>query len=702
MANVLHIDGETRSTVDLKRAGAYVYFDDDNTDVWCVAYAMNNGPVGLWIPGEPVPAVIAAHIAMGGLCMAHNAAFERLMFLKILGPRYGWPVPGTRQWHCTMAMCLAMALPAGLDDACKVVKAPVRKDAAGARLMKQMAKPRRPRKDEDQNALLWWDDAGRRQRLHEYCRQDVEAERELHHRILPLSETEQRLWWLDQDINDRGVAVDVDLVDAAIELVEIAGERLDSEMRHITCGEVNGTTAINQLKAYLRDWHGIDCDDGLTKDRVEELLVREDLPAVAHRALELRAEGSKLSVTKAEALRAGLQADGRTRGLLQYHAANTGRWGGRRFQPQNLKRPAIKDIDTAIRIIKSRDLDFIRAAYDDVFGVIGDCVRGMVVAAKGHRFIVADYSNIEGRVLAWLADETWKLIAFRKYDAGDGPDLYNVTAAGILLKAVEAITDDERQAYGKVPELALGYGGGVGAFQTMAAGYGVEVAPLFGHLETTVSPDVFDRAEWGWESRGPASGLSYETFMAAEMIKLQWRSRHPHVTRFWEDLEDAAMSAIENPGQSFTVGVISFVVSGSALLMTLPSGRRLTYMFASIQRRKTQWTDENDDPVYKRTICYWAVDSETYRWCEHTTYGGKLAENASQAVARDVLAYRLFALEMMDYPIVLTVHDEAVAEVPVGFGSLSEFERLMTAPSTWMAGLPVVAKGWTGERYRKA
>ena len=704
MTDVLHIDGETRSPVDLIKAGLYVYFDDPDTDVWCVCYAMNNGEVGLWVPGMPVPPMIAAHIAMGGICIAHNAAFERIMFIKILGPRYGWPVPDLNQWRCTMAQCLAMAMPAALDDACRVVGAKHKKDAAGSRLMKQMAKPRKPRKDEDPTKLYWWDDEDRKRRLFAYCADDVRAERSLDALILPLRDEEQDLWCLDQIINDRGVAIDLALVTSAIGLVEQGKTVLDREMRKVTVGEVSSTSAINELKAWLRDWHGIDCSDGLAKDRIAELLIHADLPDTARKALELRSEGSKLSVTKAEALLRSTQADGRARGLLQYHAANTGRWGGRRFQPQNLKRPVIKDIETAIRLIKTGDYQLVAAAYDNVLGVIGDTIRGMVCAGPGNVLFDADYSNIEGRVLAWLAGEIWKIRAFEAFDRGEGHDLYNITASGIIGKAVELIDDDERQGYGKVPELALGYQGGVGAFQTMAAGYGVDTGAKYDDLMASVAETVIERAEYNWSSWGSRTGIAEHDWLSAEMIKLAWRERHPKTVEFWTDMEDAAKAAINNPGSKFTVGKIAFVKNGSTLQMILPSGRALTYMFPSLKMKKTIWTDADEKPVYKLTICYWAVDSNNYQWCEHTTYGGKLVENACQAVARDILAGALFALETVGFKTVLTIHDEVVVEMPSSFGpnDLSTFERVMRAPRKWAQGLPIFAKGWIGPRFKKA
>jgi hypothetical protein len=481
----LHLDCETRSPVDLRKTGAYVYFDHPDTDLWCLAYAFDDEPVQLWTPGEPCPEDVAEHINNRGRIVAHNAAFERLAFIKILGPRYDWPVPKLTQWYCTMAMALAQALPAALEDACTVTQTAIQKDAKGGRVMKQMAKPRRPRKGEPADALLWWDDATRLQILYDYCMTDVEAERLLEKRLRPLSDFEQRIWWLDQEINDRGVAVDIELCEAALRIVDEQRERLDREMRQITNGEVAGTGAVNQIKAFLKDIEDLDVGESLAKDTVIELLIRDDISPRARRVLELRQEGSKTSVAKIDALLNGTQSDGRSRGLLQYHAASTGRWGGRRFQPQNIKRPVIEDVNSAIEIVRTGSLDLVEAMYGNALGVVGDCLRGMVIAPKGRKLLAADYSNIEGRVLAWLAGEQWKLEAFQLFDQGKGPDLYKLAYAKAFGMDPDDVDKSQRQV-GKVMELAC-----------LAEGTLVVTSSGLKPIEqVTIVDELWDGVEW--------------------------------------------------------------------------------------------------------------------------------------------------------------------------------------------------------------
>jgi DNA polymerase bacteriophage-type len=695
----LHCDIESRSPVDLRKTGAYVYFDHPDTDLWCLAYAFDDEPVQLWTPGEPCPEDIAEHIEAKGRLVAHNASFERLAFIKILGPRYGWPVPKLTQWYCTMAMALAQALPAGLEDACAVTQTAIQKDAKGGRVMKQMAKPRRPRKGEPADALLWWDDATRLDTLYKYCMTDVEAERLLEKKLRPLSDFEQSIWWLDQEINDRGVAVDIELCEAALRIVDEQRERLDREMRQITNGEVAGTGAVNQIKAFLRDIEDLDVGESLAKDTVVELLIRDDISPRARRVLELRQEGSKTSVAKIDALLNGTQSDGRSRGLLQYHAASTGRWGGRRFQPQNIKRPVIEDVNSAIEIVRTGSLDLVEAMYGNALGVVGDCLRGMVIAPKGRKLLAADYSNIEGRVLAWLAGEQWKLEAFQLFDQGKGPDLYKLAYAKAFGMDPDDVDKSQRQV-GKVLELSMGYQSGPGAFQVMATGYGVKIGEQWDFLKGGASQQILDRVKRGWESRGKMSGMDGRTWCAAELLKTLWRDAHPATVRLWRALEDAALAAVKT-GEEYEVGKIRFRKKGSFLFMELPSGRELSYAFPKVDKMATPWRDENDEIVYKDTLYFKGVDSVTRQWKVQTTYGGSLVENACQAVARDVLADALIALEAWGYQTVLTVHDEIVAESSERSGTAEHFSELMTVLPDWADGLPLVAEGYEDRRYRK-
>jgi DNA polymerase len=369
-----HIDFETRSTVDLKKQGVYVYAEHPDTDVWCMAYAFGDGPVSLWTMGQPCPAEIKDHILRNGTFVAFNAAFERIIWWAILSHRYGWPKPKIEQFRCVMVQCMAMSLPASLEMAAPALGITEEKDMVGHRLMMQMSKPRkfidgRP---------IWWDDEERRQKLYAYCKQDTVVERMVDDRTVPLRESERRLWILDQKINDRGVKVDVKLCRQAAKVVESATDKLDKEMSVATDGDVTGCSQVARLIIWLKS-RGVDANS-IAKDALTDLLALDSLSDDCRRALEIRKEGSKSSTAKINALLNCINRDGRARGLLQFHGASTGRWAGRRFQPQNLKRPEMDDPEAAVPALLTGDAALVEALYEKPLSVVSDCTRAMLRA----------------------------------------------------------------------------------------------------------------------------------------------------------------------------------------------------------------------------------------------------------------------------------------------------------------------------------
>lgn len=319
-----------------------------------------------------------------------------------------------------------------------------------------------------------------------------------------------------------------------------------------------------------------------------------------------------------------------------------------------------------------------------------------------NKIVAADYANIEGRVLAWLAGEQWKLEAFQAYDAGTGPDLYKVAYGRSFGVDPSAIgKTDPRRQIGKVMELALGYQGGPGAFAAMGKQYNVNIGDSYELVVDNAPEALADKALKAWLARGKRSGMTERAWVAAEVIKLLWREAHPNVTTFWWNLQDAALEALDQPGTVVTCGPVKFRKAGSFMFLQLPSGRALVYPYPRPAMKEMPWDGDDGRPAMRRVFSYKGVDSYTRKWTDCYAYGGLWAENVTQAVARDLLAEAVVRLEEANYPVVLTVHDEVVSEVARSYGSVEEFCAIMTANPAWAAGCPVTAEGWEGERYRK-
>jgi DNA polymerase len=651
----LHIDFETYSPVDLRTAGLANYASNNFTGVHCLGYCFDDGDVELFnFHNNPIPDnhPMLRHIAGGGEVVAHNIDFELYIWNLILVPKYKYPPIKIEQTRCTMAQAYAMALPGSLDGASKALGIDMKKDLVGARVMMQLAKPR-------PDGTLWrYDDNPEKfEALFAYCRQDVEVERELDHRMWHLSPQEQNFWMLDHKINKRGVQIDKENIFKAIRLVEAERARLDADMLRVTGGVVSRCTEVQLLVKWIRS-EGVEID-GVAKADVVDALAG-DLPRGVRNALALRKEAAKSSTAKLRAMHDRASADNRVRGTLQYHGASTGRAAGRGIQVQNFPRPRPitkpKDIEDIIAHVDDRE--YIDINYGPVMDAMADCLRGMILAKDGHELIAMDFSAIEARALAWLAGEEEVLKIFRTHGK-----IYEHAAAGIYNKKIEDVTKDERQI-GKVAILALGYGGGVGAFQSMARIYGVKVDD-----------------------------------QKADEIKAAWRQSNKRIVQYWRDLECAAIDAVDlgvKTCAGFIGREVQFRKNGSFLWCRLPSGRVICYPYPLIKNRTTPWGEE------KPSLHFMTVSGVTGKWEETSTYGGSLAENVTQAVARDFLYSAIERLEQNNFPIVFHAHDEVVTEIPTdNANALHEVERLMTVLPAWAEGMPLAAEGWRGKRYRK-
>lgn len=666
---ILHLDDETRSTCDLKAVGLANYAVDPTTGLWCSAFAFDGDKTELWTPdgNSDDVAVRAAqeHIRRGGLVYAHNAAFEYEIGRRV-APRYGWPPLTLDQLRCTMSMALAMGLPASLEHCAAALGIDQQKDMKGSRVMLQLSRPRKtivhtPEHDGATGWIehVWWDDPTKIQTLHDYCRQDVEVERACHARMLELSDDEQALWRLYQRMNQRGIPVDLDSIDKAMLLVESERQRLDDAMRAVTGNVVAGCTDVIQLTAWLR-FRGVKLP-GVAKADVVDALTTEGLPDDCRRALELRQEAAKSSTAKLKSMRNGASADGRVRGCVQHHGAHTGRSAGRRLQPLNMPRPSLlkhqEDVDDALAHLDQPQ--YLDVMYGAPMTLLSDCLRGMICAPEGREFVCCDFSNIEGRVLAWLAGEDWKVQAYREQDDGTGPDSYLLAVSKSRGIPIEDCLPYRNE--GKVEELACQYQGGEGAFTTWCRNFNMHM-----------------------------------TKEDKEKRKNRWRAAHPMIVKFWEELESAAIRAVRDGGKQEYRGIM-YRKMGSFLFCRLRSGRVLSYAYPQLERGKFGGD----------ALSYMCVNSVTRKWERHHTYGGDLTNHVTQATARDIQTYGMLNVEAhlaenaIDGGIVLEVYDETVVEAPVGALTVDVLSTLLSNRPHWADGLPVVATGWAGQRYRK-
>jgi DNA polymerase family A/CHC2 zinc finger/Toprim domain len=639
-------DIESRSTVALEVAGAWRYAGDPSTEILCVAYAIDDGTPKIWVFGNPPPTELFAADEI----VAHNFQFERAMLTRILTPRYGWPEIPLAKQRCSMALALANALPAALEKTAKALGLSFEKDKEGYRLMRQMSRPRRAYKNEDPSGVYWVDSPKQRERLCQYCKRDVEVERAIYRRLPPLSPEEQVVWELDAIINARGFFVDKPLTIAARDVARAEQATVQAEVAALTNGEIVSIHQVKKIKEFVRR-HGHALET-LTRRSVSQVLRHNPSEAV-RQLLELRRAGARASTKKFDTLLASIDADSRLRGTLRFHGSSTGRWSGSRFQPQNLKKPETKDLDTAIAAILAGDMAKVRELGAPLT-IAGDISRAVICAAPGHKLIGGDFSAIESRILACLAGEDWKLEAYRKYDETGDPKFepYCVMASKALKRTVTP-EDETGRAFGKVFDLAFGFGGGLGAWRR------------------------FDDSD------------THSDF-EIEQFKSEFRRMHPETTLFWHHLERAAHQAVITGRRINLKNQFLFEMQSGILLLTLPSGRRLSYPEAKLVPGKFEGTYQLR---YK--------DNAQGKWSDIDAWYGTLVENVVQATARDIMAAAMQRLEGAGYPIILTVHDEIVCEVPEEFGSVEEFQRLLVELPDWARGLPIAAKGRSGPRYAK-
>lgn len=637
MPGLMGIDIETYSSAPLPRCGVYRYCDAPDFEILLFSYAFDDEPVqtidlarGETLPKEVISALEDPDI----IKVAYNAQFERVCLSRYLGH---WLDP--HQWRCTMVMAAYLTLPGRLADAAVALGTTEKKMEEGKDLIRYFSVPCKPSKTNGGRTRNLPTDAPEKWAVYrQYNAQDVETERAIRKALekYSLPEQEWELYALDQQINDRGVRVDKKLVKNAIAVDAVFAQAAYQRAKELTGLENPGS--VNQLKAWLADQ---DMPmESLARKIVQEKAAQTD--GIVAELLNLRLELSKTSVKKYEAMARCVCKDGRIHGMMQFYGASrTGRFASRILNMQNLPQNHLPDLDLAREIVKTGDEELLDALFSSVPGTLSELIRTAFIPKDGCRFLVADFSAIEARVLAWLANEEWVLEEFR----GKGK-IYEATAGRMFHIPQESIVKGnpnyEYRQKGKQATLSCGYGGGVGALKAMGAKM----------PEDEMQPLVD-----------------------------AWRAANPNIVAFWNALDRAARTVIRKK-TSARVGKVTLYWQDDKMFMRLPSGRNLCY----------QSPHFTENRFGSDAIGYYAPNAAG-QMVEQETFGGKLAENATQAIARDILSHALLTLEKNGYPVVFHVHDEAVIEMPIGHGSLEEACRLMAIAPEWADDLPLRADG---------
>jgi DNA polymerase len=641
----LGIDIETFSSIDLIKCGVYAYTSALDFEILLFAYAYDNNEVKIidLASGEKLPADVLRDLKDDGVIKtAYNANFERTSLSKYLNQQLS-----PDSWQCTAVQSSMLGLPLSLDGVGQVLGLEQRKMKEGKDLIRYFSIPCKPTKVNGERTRNLPHHAPEKwQVFKDYCKRDVEVERAIRGKIAkyPISESEQKLYILDQQINDRGVLVDMELVKNAIKCDKLQKDENFSKAQILT--GLKNPNSVAQLKKWLLD-NGVQVPS-LTKKAVTDLA--KDSDGEVEMLLNLRLQLAKTSIKKYEAIERAICSDVRVRGLLQFYGANrTGRWAGRLVQVHNLPQNHLKDLTLARNLLKAGKLEELEMLFESVPTVLSELIRTAFVPIAGGRFIIGDYAAIEARVIAWLSGEKWRMDVFATHGM-----IYEASAAQMFRVPIEEITKGSplRQK-GKISELALGYGGSVGALTAMGA------------LDMGVKEEEL------------------------QVLVNAWRTANPNITRFWWSVDKAALTAVRER-TSQIVGRIKFTYASGILFIALPSGRKLSYIKPRIEINQ----------FGREGITYEGI-GVSKQWCRIDTYGPKLVENIVQATARDLLAESMVNVTKAGYEIVMHVHDEIVVEAPIGFGSLKDVCDIMAISPAWAEGLPLRADGFECEYYRK-
>jgi DNA polymerase len=645
-------DIESRSAVSLRLSNAWRYAGNPSTSIWFFCYAVDDGPVMTWRPpGPPPQPFIDAHNdPEHWRVIAHGIEFDRAMYERQLMAKYGFPAIPLMSQHCSMSLALYNSYPAELDLLAEALGLPYRKDPRATRAMRELARPRRPRRGEKRDQLYWVEDPEKLGLLHERCQLDVITARAVwrHSRLPHLSESERQLQVYDFLINRRGVHADRAFAEHAHRMTLEEHKRLNCAIAALTDNSITTTNQNQRILAEVNA-HGHQLTS-LTRKSVSAALAAAPSDYVRE-LLELRRSGAKASTHKFQRVLTCIDDDDRLRATMRIYGAGPGRWAGRNPQLHNLKRNDSGMPLAAVDAVLAEDRVQLQN-FGEPLAVLGDIARAVVCAGSGNELKATDLGAIESRVLAWFADDTWKLDAYREYDrTGDvSIEPYRITAGRMLQKDSGDVTPLERQI-GKAADLACGFGGSVGAWQ--------RILPSDKRPEPEILVDVN-----------------------------KWRTAHPKITNFWRDLMMAVRVTVRT-GLVQQVGRINACFKGGNLALKLPSGRCIIYPEARLVASKFEGYPP--DVVFK--------DNAYGKWKETRGWHGTFVENVVQGTARDLLAEAIVRFEQHGVPVVLHVHDEIVGEVPVDSISDADFLASMLTAPAWADGLPLAGKCWSGLRY---
>lgn len=677
---VVLVDFETRSYVSVTDCGAWRYAEEGTTEILCMAYKIGDGNTKLWTPDLPFPEELIELIEAGAVFEAHNVQFERAVWLRKLKP-LGIPVP--KYWKDTLAVCANRGIPLGLDKAGKALDLPIIKSERGRYLLNTLSMPKFGTKAEPNREYR--EDWDLYQELYDYCVKDVDAEACLADTLGDLPPDEQGLWVLDQRINQRGVMIDMDAVNAALRLTTEIETKLNTRLAEITKGEVTRATQRARMLKWFNE-NGLPILTDLKKDTIEEFLrdAANGADYLAHldekvvEAMHIRSQLSKASTKKLIKMRECVNSDNRIRGLLQYCGAFTGRWAGRLVQPQNFPRPTVTnkvnangkaylDMDQLVWDIKNLDADALDLLYPSAMEAISSSLRGMFIAAPDHELYVSDFSAIEARVTFWVAGCQTGLDVFDKSDRGESEDIYCVTASDIVgFEVKKALHSTERQL-GKIAVLGCGYQMGWPKLQSQALeAYNVELTDEEAENMVNTYREKYEEVKWAWYGLQEAAIATVKTGKSHYYRKIRYEMVYDNAKKPW-------------------------------LACVLPNGRRLWYYDPVVVLVTPPWGGAKRD-----SLTYMGRDNKKGgTWGRITTYGGMLMENVVQAIARDLMAEAMCRVEKAGFWIILTVHDEVIAEVKKGTLLYSLFNKLMGETPAWAAGCPIAVEGGVIERYQK-